>query len=106
VPHAGSKIPPHLQLSGKTSDIHCAPSNLFSRLSPSRLFPVSQTKTTLKKCCFQTTEEIKENAIRELHAITESAFRKHSQQWKKRWEWCIASTGDYFVWDSAYNAAR
>ena len=40
---AGSCIAPHLQLSGKTSDICCAPSTLFSRLSPNRLFPVSQT---------------------------------------------------------------
>jgi uncharacterized protein YjlB len=31
------------QLPGKPSDIHCAPSILFSRLSPSRLFPVSKT---------------------------------------------------------------
>ena len=27
----------------QNSDIHCAPSTLFSRLSPSRIFPVSQT---------------------------------------------------------------
>ena len=39
----GSHVTPHSQLSGKTSDIHCAPSTLFSGLSPSRLFPVSQT---------------------------------------------------------------
>jgi len=40
---AGSRVAPHPQLSGKTSDIRCAPSTLFSGLSPSRLFPVSQT---------------------------------------------------------------
>jgi hypothetical protein len=33
----------HPQLSGKTSDIRCAPSNLFPGLRPSRPFPVSQT---------------------------------------------------------------
>jgi len=37
----GSHIAPNLQLSGKTSDIRYAPYTLFSRLSPSRLFPVS-----------------------------------------------------------------
>jgi hypothetical protein len=45
--------------------------------------------------------EIQENAIRELRAITESAFQEAFQQWKKRWEPCIASRGDYFDWDSA-----
>jgi hypothetical protein len=45
--------------------------------------------------------EIQENAIRELRAITESAFQKSLQKWKKRWEWCIASRGDYFEGDSA-----
>jgi hypothetical protein len=29
--------------------------------------------------------EIQENAIRELRAITESAFQEAFQQWKKRW---------------------
>jgi len=40
---ASSRVAPHQQLSGKTSEIRCAPSILFSGLSPSRLFPVSQT---------------------------------------------------------------
>jgi len=35
---AGSRVAPHLRLSGKTSDIRCAPSTLFSGISPSRLF--------------------------------------------------------------------
>jgi len=38
------------------------------------LFP--KFKITLKGCCFQTIEEIQENAIRELCAITESAFQQ------------------------------
>jgi hypothetical protein len=33
-------------------------------------------KTTLKGCRFQTIEEILENAIRQLRAITESAFHE------------------------------
>jgi hypothetical protein len=45
--------------------------------------------------------EIQENAITELRAITESAFEEAFQQWKKRWERCIASRGDYFEGDSA-----
>jgi hypothetical protein len=46
-------------------------------------------------------EEIPENAIRELRAITESAFQEAFQQWKKSWERCIASRGDYFEGDGA-----
>jgi hypothetical protein len=50
----------------------------------------------LKGSRFQTIEEIQENAIAELRAITESAFREALQQWKKRWERCIASRWNYF----------
>ena len=49
------------------------------------LFP--KLKTTLKGQHFQTIEEIQENVITELHAITESAFQEAFQQWKKCWEW-------------------
>jgi hypothetical protein len=56
------------------------------------VFP--KIKTTLKGRLFQTIEEIQENAIRELRAIT-------FQQWKKSWESYITSRGDYFEGDSA-----
>jgi len=55
----------------------------------------------LKGRRFQTIEEIQENAIRELRGITESAFQEAFQQWKKHWEQCFASRGDYFEGDSA-----
>ena len=55
---AGSSVASHPQLSGKTSDIRCAPSTLFSGLSPSRLFLFPKLKTTLKGRRFQTVEEI------------------------------------------------
>jgi hypothetical protein len=55
----------------------------------------------LKSSVFFENAEIRENAIRELHAITESAFQEAFQQRKKRWERCIASRGDYFEGDSA-----
>jgi hypothetical protein len=50
---------------------------------------------------FQTIGDIQENAIGELRTITESAFQEALQQWTKRWEWCIASRGDYFEGKSA-----
>ena len=39
-------------------------------LAPADFFLFPRLKTTLKGCRFQTIEEIQENAIRELHAIT------------------------------------
>jgi hypothetical protein len=103
---AGSSVAPDPQLTGKTSDIRCAPSTLFSGLSPRRLFPVyfllfPKIKTNSKGRRLQTIEKIKENAIKELRAITESAFQEAFKQWKKRWERCTASRWDYFKGDSA-----
>jgi hypothetical protein len=54
-----------------------------------------------KFCLFLEHAQIQENAIRELRAITENAFQEAFQQWKKCWEWCIASRGDYVEADSA-----
>ena len=70
-------------------------------LDPADFFLFPKLKTTLKGRLFQTIEEIQENAIRELRAITESAFQEAFQDWKKCCEWCIASRGDYFEGDSA-----
>jgi len=55
----------------------------------------------LKGRRFQAIEEIQENAIREVRAITESAFQEAFQQWKKRLERHIASRGQCFEGDSA-----
>ena len=63
------------------------------------LFP--KLKTTLKGRRFQTIEDIQENAIRELRAITEIAFQEAFQQRKKLWELCIANRGYYFEGRSA-----
>ena len=63
-------------------------------LAPENFFLFPKLKTTLKGRRFQTTEEIQQNAIRELRATTESAFQEAFQQWKKRLERCIASRGD------------
>jgi hypothetical protein len=54
----------------------------------------------LKSFFFFEHAEFQENAIRELRAITESEFQEAFQQWKKRWERCIASRGNYFEGDS------
>jgi len=70
-------------------------------LDPADIFLFPKLKTTLKGRHFQTTAEIQGNAIRDLPGITENAFQKAFQQWKKRWERNIASREDYFEWHSA-----
>ena len=70
-------------------------------LAPADFFLFPKLKTTLKGRRFQTIEEFQENAVRDLSAITEIAFKEAFQQWKKRWERHIASRGDYFEGDSA-----
>jgi len=45
-------------------------------LAPADFFLFPKLKTTLKGRRFQTIEGIRENAIRELRAITESAFQE------------------------------
>jgi ribosomal protein L11 methylase PrmA len=58
-------------------------------LAPSDFFLFLKLKTTLKVSLFQTIEQIQENVIRELCAITESAFQESFKQWKKHWEQCL-----------------
>jgi hypothetical protein len=50
----------------------------FPGSAPPDFFLFPKLKTTLKELRFQTIEEIKESAIRELRAITESAFREET----------------------------
>jgi len=70
-------------------------------LAPADFFLFPKLKTTLKGRSFQTIEEIQQNAIRELRAITENGFQGAFQQWKKHWERRAASRGDCCEGDSA-----
>jgi hypothetical protein len=72
------------------------PPSYSSVLVPAYVFLFPKLKTTLKGRRFPTIEEIQENSLKELRAITESAFKEAFQQRKKLWERCIASRGDYF----------
>jgi len=68
--------------------------NLPLGLLSSRSAPTCWLARYLKSSVFLFEHaEIQENAIREKRAIIESAFQEAFQQWKKRWERCIASTG-------------
>jgi len=68
-------------------------------LAPADFFLFLKLKSSLKGRRFQTDEEIEENSIRDLHAILQNTFQDAFQNWKKRWEQCIKSGGEYFEGD-------
>jgi hypothetical protein len=83
------------------SYIRCAPSNLFSGISPSRIFLFPKLKTILKERRYQIIEEIQKNSTSEVRAITKNAFQEEFQQWKQSWERFTASRWVYFEGDRA-----
>ena len=60
------------------------------------LFPIM--KRDLKGKCFQTVEEVR--------AITLQEFQNCFEQWKKHWDKCIDSQGEYFEGDSILEIFR
>jgi len=68
-------------------------------LAPADFFLFPKLKFSLKGRRFQTVEEIEENSTWDLRAIPQNTFQDALQNWKKRWEWCIKSGGEYFKGD-------
>ncbi|XP_026828642.1 uncharacterized protein LOC105286551 [Ooceraea biroi] len=68
-------------------------------LAPCDFFLFPKIKTHLKGQRFDTPEEIKQNSQTQLRAIPESAFQNYFEEWKKRWNKCIAAEGAYFEGD-------
>lgn len=58
-------------------------------LSPPDLFIFPKVRTTLKERRFQTVEDVI-NATNDLKAIPQISFNQCFQNWKNRWERCIA----------------
>jgi len=56
-------------------------------------------KYPLKGKRFDDVEEIKQNATRELLAITKNYFQDCFRKWVQRWQKVIASEGNYFEGD-------
>jgi transposase len=65
-------------------------------LAPADFFLFPKLKSTLKGRRFHTVE-IKENSLQDLRAILQNTF----QNWKKCWERCINSRGEYFEGDKS-----
>ena len=70
-------------------------------LAPADFFLFPKLKPTLKGRRFQTVEEIKENSLQDLRAISQNTFQDAFQNWKKRWERCINSRGEYLEGDKS-----
>ena len=68
-------------------------------LAPADFFWFPKWKSLLKGRRFQTVAEIEEDSIRDLRAVPQNTFQDAFQKWKKRWEWCIKSGGEYFEGD-------
>jgi transposase len=70
-------------------------------LAPAHFFLFPKLKSTLKGRRFQTIGEIKENSLQDLCAIPQNTFQDAFQNWKKCWERCINSSGEYFEGDKS-----
>jgi hypothetical protein len=53
----------------------------------------------LKGRRFQTANEIKENATRQLMAIPKNEFSDYFEKWKERCDKCVRFQGEYFEGD-------
>ena len=62
------------------------------------LFP--KIKRTLKGRHFTAIDDIKSASLKELKAIPKIEFEKCFEDWKKRWQKCIISNGDYYEGDN------
>jgi hypothetical protein len=68
-------------------------------LAPADFFLFPKLKSTLKGCCFDTTDKIQKNSTNELFAIPKEVFQKVFQRWQEHWERFVASEGNYFEGD-------
>jgi len=64
-----------------------------------QFFPVAKNEEGHKGKHFQNIEEVKEKMTEALKAITLQEFQNCFEQWKKQWDKCIDSQGDYFEGD-------
>jgi hypothetical protein len=56
-------------------------------------------KRDLKGKHFQNVEEVRGKTTEALKSITLQEFQKCFEQWKKQWDKCIDSQGEYFKGD-------
>jgi predicted acetyltransferase len=68
-------------------------------LAPNDFFLFPRMKRDLKGKRFQNVEEVREKSKEALKAINLQEYQNCFEQWKKLWDKCIASQGEYFEGD-------
>ena len=56
-------------------------------------------KRDLKGKRIQNVEEVRKKTTEALNAVTLQEFQNYFEQWKRRWDKCIESQGEYFEGD-------
>jgi transposase len=74
-------------------------------LAPADFF-IPQIKNVIERPTFESIDAMKENSLADLCSIPNEAFQKSFEGWKKRWERCIQSGGDYFESDKTESLLR
>ena len=105
--HVAAKFLPRLLTGAQKENRVTVSQELFDRsnaalpfsFGPCRLFIVPEVEILTKCRRFQTVEKIGEHSPRDLRAIPQNTFQDAFQNWKKRWERCIKSGGEYFEGD-------
>jgi hypothetical protein len=65
-------------------------------LAPCSFWLLPKLKLPLKGRRFQTVDEIKEKATRQLIAIPREDFADCFEKWKGQWDKCVRSQAEYF----------
>ena len=94
--HTTLSVRQFLMKNGMTTALHPPYS---PDLAPCDFFLFPRMKRGLKGKCFQNVEEVSEKMTEALKAITLQEFQNCFEQWKKRWDKCIDSQGQYFEGD-------
>ena len=68
-------------------------------LAPCDFFLFPKLKLPLRGTRFESIDDIKENATRELKAIPAAAYGRCMEDWIRRYHSCIANNGEYFEGD-------
>jgi hypothetical protein len=72
-------------------------------LAPYDLARFPKLKMKLKGGRFETVSDIQRESQAVFDSITENYFHSAFEVWKKRWDRCILSQGDYFEGDGSQN---
>jgi hypothetical protein len=71
----------------------------YHDLAPCDFFLFPEMKLKLKGRRFDTIEVIQAESQRVLDTVTEKDYKEAFQKWRRRWERCLHSGGNYFEVD-------